>query len=203
MALGLVCILASIGLLAYNQWENRKAEQASAEVLTKLETVIRPRSTVEYYEYDLDPDRLMTAVTIDGWQYIGTLSIPSIDLELPIMAEWSYAGLKIAPGRYSGTTYAQNMVICGHNYAKHFSPIKWLPVGTEVQFTDVDDVTWYYEITSIETLKPTQIEDMIEKGEDDDWDLTLFTCTTGGTARYAVRCTQVFSRVVTPAEWQE
>ena len=40
-----------------------------------------------------------------------TRSIPSIGLELPVMDQWSYAGLKIAPGRYSGTTYADDLVM--------------------------------------------------------------------------------------------
>ena len=36
-------------------------------------------------------------------------------------------------------------------------------------------------------LDPTQ--EMTEKTEEsDEWDLTLFTCTTGGSARCAVRC---------------
>ena len=41
----------------------------------------------------------------------------------------------------------------------------------------------------METVQPTQIEKMTEKTADSaDWDLTLFTCTTGGSARCAVRC---------------
>lgn len=41
----------------------------------------------------------------------------------------------------------------------------------------------------MENLQPTQIEEMTEKTEEsDEWDLTLFTCTTGGSARCAVRC---------------
>lgn len=39
-----------------------------------------------------------------------------------------------------------------------------------------------------EVLQPTQIEKMTVKSSGDDWDLTLFTCTTGGQARYALRC---------------
>ena len=104
------------------------------------------------------------------------------------MAQWSYAGLKVAPGRYSGTTYADDLVICGHNYAKHFSPIKWLAIGSPVHFTDADGLRWNYEVESVETLHPTQIEEMITVTETDSWDLTLFTCTSGGNARYAVRC---------------
>ena len=40
------------------------------------------------------------------------------------------------------------------------------------------------EVDTIETVGGTDIEKM----ESGDWDLTLFTCTTGGKARAAVRC---------------
>ena len=88
---------------------------------------------------------------MNGWDYIGYLSVPSIGLELPVMSQWSYAGLKIAPGRYSGSTYADNMVVCAHNYAKHFSPIKWLTEGAQVYFTDMDGMRWTYEVSYVET----------------------------------------------------
>ena len=136
----------------------------------------------------LDPTQEMTTVEVEGHDYIGVLSIPAAGLELPVMAQWSYAGLKVAPGRYSGTTYADDLVICGHNYAKHFSPIKWLAIGSPVYFTDADGLRWNYEVESVETLQPTQIEEMTTATETDSWNLTLFTCTSGGNARYAVRC---------------
>ena len=145
-----------------------------------------------------DTAREMTVTAIDGWDYIGYLSIPSIGLALPVMSEWSYAGLKIAPGRYSGSTYADNMVVCAHNYAKHFSPIKWLAEGAQVYFIDMDGMRWSYEVSYVENLQPTQIEKMTEKTEDsDNWDLTLFTCTTGGRARCAVRCVRTGYPVLT------
>ena len=199
MVLGALLILASIGLMAYNRWDSDRAERASQEALGKLEENLNETlaetaenneaaSEPEAPQPELDPEQEMTAVEIDGWNYIGYLSIPAVELELPVMSQWSYAGLKIAPGRYSGSTYADNMVVCAHNYAKHFSPIKWLSVGSEVIFTDMDGLRWEYEVVSVETVQPTQIDRMINASAEDDWDLTLFTCTTGGNARCAVRC---------------
>ena len=195
MALGALLILASVGLLAYNKWDADRADKASQQVLGELEDTLtktmeektKPDEVV--LQPELDPTQPMTEVELEGWNYIGYLSIPSIGLNLPVMSEWSYAGLKIAPGRYSGSTYADNMVVCAHNYAKHFSPIKWLAEGAEVYFTDMDGMRWSYEVSVVETIQPTQIEKMTEKTEDsENWDLTLFTCTTGGSARCAVRC---------------
>lgn len=195
MVLGALLILASLGLLAYNKWDAARADKAAQTALGELENTLT--KTIEeknkaddvVLQPELDPDQPMTEVELDGWNYIGYLSIPSIGLNLPVMSEWSYAGLKIAPGRYSGSTYADNMVVCAHNYAKHFSPIKWLAEGAEVYFTDMDGMRWSYEVSAVEIIQPTQIEKMTEKTEDsENWDLTLFTCTTGGSARCAVRC---------------
>ena len=194
MVLGALLILASLGLLAYNKWDAARADKAAQTALGELENTLT--KTIEeknkaddvVLQPELDPDQPMTEVELDGWNYIGYLSIPSIGLNLPVMSEWSYAGLKIAPGRYSGSTYADNMVVCAHNYAKHFSPIKWLQAGAEVYFTDMDGMRWSYEVDNVETLQPTQIEKMTTVTEEDNWDLTLFTCTTGGSARCAVRC---------------
>jgi len=195
MALGALLILASAGLLAYNKWDAARADKASQQVLGELEDTLtktieeKTKADEVVLQPELDPTQPMTEVELEGWNYIGYLSIPSIGLNLPVMSEWSYAGLKVAPGRYSGSTYADNMVVCAHNYAKHFSPIKWLAEGAEVYFTDMDGMRWSYEVSVVETIQPTQIEKMTEKTEDsENWDLTLFTCTTGGSARCAVRC---------------
>lgn len=195
MVLGAVLILCAAGLLGYNRWDAARAEKASQEVLGELEQTMQKTITEHQQENEtaapqpvLDPTQEMTTVEVEGRDYIGVLSIPAVERELPVMAQWSYAGLKIAPGRYSGTTYGDDLVICGHNYAMHFSPIKWLAIGSSVYFTDADGLRWSYEVESVETLRPTQIEEMTTDTETDNWDLTLFTCTSGGGSRYAVRC---------------
>ena len=151
MVLGALLILAAAALLAYNKWDASRADKASQEVLGELEQTLnaaieeKAKSDTVALQPELDPTQEMTVTELNGWDYIGYLSIPSIGLELPVMSQWSYAGLKIAPGRYSGSTYADNMVVCAHNYAKHFSPIKWLTEGAQVYFTVLyaNSMTYY------------------------------------------------------------
>ena len=194
IALGVLALLAAAGLFGYNQWDNARAEKAADQVLTQLEEEIEKPKTI-YPSQSADSassteteEDAMPVTFIDGYDYIGYVSIPSIGLALPVMKQWSYPGLKIAPGRYAGSLYTDDLVIAGHNYARHFSPIKTLAVGTEVLFVDMDGKTWNYEVSAVEVLQPTQIEQMTTKTSRDNWDLTLFTCTTGGQARYALRC---------------
>ena len=126
----------------------------------------------------------MPIETINGINYIGVLDIPAINRELPVLSEWDYSNLKIAPCRYAGSAYLDNMVLCAHNYDIHFGSLKNLSYGDEIIFTDMDGNVFTYKVIEIETLQPTAIEEMTIG----DWDLTLFTCTVGGATRVAVRC---------------
>lgn len=128
--------------------------------------------------------RRVIAGEIDGYRYIGVLYVPSLQLELPVMEEWDYDRLKIAPCRYFGSAYLDNMVIVAHNYPAHFSSLKWVPDGTEIIFTDMDGNEFHYAVSSVETLQPEQTADMIDSG----YALTLFTCNTGGQTRCTIRC---------------
>ena len=46
------------------------------------------------------------------------------------------------------------------------------------------------ELDPEQEMTVTDIDKMITASDEDAWDLTLFTCTTGGRARCAVRCTR-------------
>ena len=130
------------------------------------------------------PDMEMPTKEIDGETYIGVVEIPSLELSLPVMSDWSYPQLKKAPCRYVGSVYSHDAVICGHNYDRHFGRLKELVPGDEVRFTDMDDNVFRYSVCAVEQLAKTAVEEM----QTGDWDLTLFTCTKGGVMRVTVRC---------------
>ena len=132
------------------------------------------------------PDMEMPTKEIDGETYIGVVEIPSLELSLPVMSDWSYPQLKKAPCRYVGSVYSHDVVICGHNYDRHFGRLKDLAVGDEVRFTDMDGNEFSYTVEELEVLRPTAVEEMTVG----DWELTLFTCTLDGKSRVAVRCVQ-------------
>ena len=134
--------------------------------------------------YKLNPQLAMPTMEIDGRNYVGVLEIPVLSLTLPIIGEWSYPSLKLAPCVYTGTAYLNNMVIAGHNYTSHFGGLSRLRYGDRVVFTDFDGNVFQYKVREIETIKGTDIDGMVESG----WALSLFTCTIGGQMRITVRC---------------
>ena len=187
MIAGAALVLAALSLLLWNQRENRQAGDAVEEVLPKVVEQIGEQTggTEETPPSLPDPyDPAMTEVEIDGYAYVGYISIPSLSLELPVMSEWDYTRLKIAPCRYAGSTKTDNLVLCAHNYTRHFGSIKNLAPGDEVFFTDMDGRLWRYAVETVEVLQPTAVDEMTDGG----YDLTLFTCTYGGQSRVTVRC---------------
>ncbi|MGI6743983.1 MAG: sortase [Eubacteriales bacterium] len=143
----------------------------------------------EYFvpDYQLNPEMDMPGVVLDGSRYIGILDIPSLWLSLPIMGDWNDRNLKLAPCRYSGTVYQDDLVISGHNYKTHFGRLNRISIGDRITFTDIDGNVFEFEVAEVEVLEATAIEDMISS----DWQLTLFTCTYDGTTRFTVRCTRI------------
>lgn len=181
--IGLLLIAAALLLCAYNIWDSGRAAASARNILAAMPDAIPGNSDASENMTNTDT---MDTVQVDGNEYIGTLYFPTLDLTLPVMADWDYDKLKIAPCRYSGTT-AGNLVIAGHNYRSHFGPLSNLDTGDEVRFEDVNGKQFIYQVAETEVLQPTAIGEMTSG----DWDLTLFTCTLSGQTRLTVRCTIV------------
>lgn len=188
---GLLLIAAALALAAYNVIDAQRAARSAAQALEALSqtTAVSAADSEEASADDApaylaDPEMPMPTVSFDGNDYIGRVDIPSLGLSLPVISEWSYPRLKIAPCRYTGSAYLDNLIIAAHNYSSHFGNLNRLNTGDTVMFTDVDGNQFTYAVSLIEDLPGTAIEEM-QAGE---WDLTLFTCTLGGRSRVTVRC---------------
>jgi sortase A len=125
----------------------------------------------------------MPVVSYEGNDYIGYLDIPALDLQLPVMSDWSYDKLDLSPCRYSGSFLNGDLIIMAHNYSQFFGKLKNLSPGDTVYFTDGDQETFTYAVTAVEQLDPDDLE-ALNAG---DWDMSLFTCTVGGRKRVTVR----------------
>ena len=189
IGVGLLLIAAALALVAYNIADAQRAAKSAAQALEALEQASPAVSAAEpdaAPAYVADPDMEMPTVTVEGNDYIGQLDIDALGLSLPVISEWSYPALKVAPCRYTGSAYQDNMIIAAHNYSSHFGRLSQLSAGDAVRFTDVDGNVFTYTVSQIEDLPGTAIEEM----QAGDWDLTLFTCTLGGRTRVTVRCTR-------------
>lgn len=196
---GLILVASAVLLLMYNLWDSRRAEESQEEILAEYLSENKKASEVpsdpdgeaadsqDIPDYMLDPDMEMPEFTLSSLgdiSCIGILEIPALDLQLPVISEWSYPALRLAPCRYTGSAYKGDLVIAAHNYQSHFGRLKTLSTGSEVIFTDAVGNRFVYQVAVIEALTPWSVEDMTS-GE---WPLSLFTCTLDSQNRVTVRC---------------
>ena len=207
--LGIAMIFGAVGLYLYNDHEDQQAQEAVdhylPQVIQTIEDkidVLKPTESQTFEESQellteigetdepeediIDPNYYSTEMTIeiiDGYGFIGYLTIPSLELQFPVLSETDDGRLKLSPCRFSGSTKTDNLVIGAHNYTRLFGKISSLRVGNEVHFTDMDGKLWSYRLASIETLQPNEGE-ILSNGE---FPLTLYTCTYGGGSRLTLR----------------
>jgi len=201
VALGLCMVLAGTAMYMMYQKQDQLAGQNASMLLEQFKAnrhffIQAP----ELPDSSLPPEEVPQATevpgetqapelpeqTFSGYSIIGILRIPALDLELPVLKDWSYPLLNVAPCRYSGSLGEGNLIIMGHNYVSHFTPLHQIGVGTAVEFEDAWGTVHCFVVEARETLHKTQGEDLPS-----DYPLSLFTCTAGGQSRLVIRCSQV------------
>lgn len=190
IALGITCILASVGIAVYNRWEDKKAEESAQLLLQSVQLAIdaeddareSPDKLEEDSQGEVNPE--MPTIIVKGYKCIGILSIPVLELELPVFSDWSYEKLRVAPCHYFGSYISGDLVIAGHNYQSHFGRLSGLKPKDIILFEDAAGNIHEYEVVLLETLPPNATENMISSG----FALSLYTCTPGGANRVTVRC---------------
>lgn len=192
MIIGAGLLLCALGFLIYNNYDEKRAAEQSALVLSALtEALPNERRAADSELEEILEGSEMASIEIDGEEYIGVLDIPSQGLSLPVMKDWSYPKLRSAPCRYKGSIFDDSLILVAHNYRQHFGKINNLRLDDIISFTDVDANVYSYRVSHLETISGTAVEDM----EAGDWDMTLFTCNYSGQSRVTVRCVRVPSIV--------
>lgn len=207
--LGLVLVLAgalliggALALYGANRAEDEKAGAAAVQTAAVLQQEIEKaqtqhmETTVLEQPEDVSPEPSMDAPAEDAetqpapvamvgsYEYLGVLSLPSLGLELPVMDDWDYERLKLAPCRQFGSAETDDLVIAGHNYIGHFANLGMLKAGDSVTFTTMDGAVNTYVVAKTDIIDPEDTEKVSESG----YALTLYTCTYGRQSRVTVYC---------------
>lgn len=204
VAVGAALILSALVLLLHNRYADARAGREAETLLAGVEAAIsqgaadgpeetRPsgqetRPTGEETGTEptaaeaLDPE--MPVAMLEGYGYVGYVEIPALGLKLPVMSDWDYTRLEIAPCRQFGSSRRDDLVIAAHNFESHFGRLKEMSLGNTVTFTDMAGIVNTYRAEMIETLSPKDVDAVQNSG----YDLVLYTCTRDGQERVAVFC---------------
>lgn len=180
---GLLLVLTGLGIHLVQERQDTMAGQTAALLLQQLDQKTLPVETAPAEE---NPDPVLPEKVYMGYRLIGSISIPSVGIRLPILHDWSEEMLKVAPCCYSGSISGGDMIIMGHNYKSHFTPLHRIEVGAAVEFENTVGKTFRYRVAEIEYLHRTEGEQLPS-----EYPFTIFTCTPGGLERVVVRCEAV------------
>lgn len=210
VVIGAVLIASALLLFLYNEREDAQAGMQSEEVLSEVHAAIAARKelndtatktlpenneTAEPTEETEPQEKELPAVEVQGYSCIGVLSIPDIEIELPVLSDWDYVRLTVAPCRQFGSSRTDDLVIAAHNYSSHFGALSKLELGAEIIFTDMDGIENHYELKRLVTLAPNAVDEVQYSG----YDLVLYTCTPGGRTRVVAFCDHVAKDAVDTA----
>lgn len=118
---------------------------------------------------------------VDGEEYtiVGTLNIPSLGIEYPILSETSNKLLKVSLTKYWGANPNEvgNMVVVGHNYKnnKFFSNLSKIQHGEIVKITDLAGKTLDYKVYDTYVIDPYD-NACTSQLTDGKTEITLITC---------------------------
>ena len=181
---GLVLVLSGLSIHLMQKQADTAAGKTSAFLLEQLDTKTLTMPTESQPAETIDPQ--LPIKTCMDYDLIGVLQVPSVNLRLPILADWSDELLKVAPCRYQGSLTGGEMIIMGHNYTSHFYPLLSAQLGDTVVLETTEGKTLTFRVDKIEHLHRTEGEKLPSA-----YPLTIVTCKLGGLERVVLRCSAV------------
>lgn len=118
--------------------------------------------------------------TFKGFPMVGTIEIPAINFQSPVLEDASADAIEVAVGIYDGPGLNEvgNTTIAGHNYrdGRFFSNNKKLVEGDKIHITDEAGRKITYSIFKIYTTSPED-SSHLDRETEGRREITLVTCT--------------------------
>ena len=185
----IIAVIIVIGLIGIkytknyiNDKENHKVVETFSRVITENE-----KNTQEI-------------VTMNGYNVIGVVKIPKINLEYPILdidtynPEETKEPMKISIVKYWGGKVNEygNLSIAGHNNydGTMFGKTKKLEIGDIVELTDLQNQTIQYQIYNKFVTDPNDVT-ILETKDETIREVTLITCTNGNRSRLILQAKEI------------
>ena len=187
----LISAIIVIGLIAIKYGKNAINEKEN-------EKVVEAFSNLELVQNNTETNQ--EKLTLNGYEVIGIIKIPKIDIEYPILGmetsnpEKTKEPMKYGIVRYWGDNVNDfgNLSIAGHNNydGTMFGKTKKLEVGDIVQLTDLNKNTIEYEIYAKFVTDPNDIT-ILATNDKTIREVTLITCTNGNKERLIFKAKEI------------
>ena len=204
-----VGVVALLGFLAYDVYEKYAIQKANSDVLEEfdnnisnkedntnqiVENTIEEIPTINVIETDNGGNSSSSSsstkkVTYKGYNVVGKIEIPSIDLAYPILERTTPDSIELAVSVLYGPGPNQigNTTIVGHNYrnGSFFGNNDKLVLGDKIYITDNSGTRLKYNIYNIYETTPDD-SDFITRDTNGKREISLSTCTDNSKSRLII-----------------
>lgn len=207
--LSVVLIVILFSFYVYAEYDRNKNEDISQDILAGMSiednTVMSNEDKVwiialdgvddgSYSNEEFNQAKTLTGkyTASDGTEYttVGTINIPTIDVNYPILSETTDKLLKVSVCKFWGSNPNEvgNLCIAGHNYrnSRFFSKVPKLVVGDIIEITDLSGKTLKYTVYDKFTVDPTDVN-CTSQVTNEKKIVTLITCTNDNKQRVIVK----------------
>lgn len=204
LAIVIIAIIVLLCFFGYDVYKKITTDRSAAEVVGKFDESLNSlnQTTVENVESgeivtpilneELIEQTTSTGnkkVTYQGYNVVGTIEIPAINLKYPILerATVDSIELSVAVLYGPGPNKVGNTVIVGHNYrnGSFFGNNDRLKLGDKVYITDTSGTKIQYNIYNIYQTTPDD-GDYIERDTNGKREISLSTCTDNSKERLII-----------------
>ena len=211
LVISIILIIMLFSFYVYAEYDRNKNEDISQDLLASMnvtedDTTIDKDDSVWVIALDGDDEtNLYSAnqkvseekdtdkyIASNGneYQLVGSIKIPKINVDYPILSETTDSLLKISVCKFWGSNPNEvgNLCIAGHNYrnTKFFSKVPTLKIGDKIEITDLSKKTLNYSIYDIYTVDPSDVSCTTQHTNGKKI-VTLITCTNDSKQRVVVK----------------
>ncbi|MBO7563470.1 MAG: class D sortase [Clostridiales bacterium] len=207
----LICLIVGVVLLLIDPIKNYKRQKITDDMMESIVEVSQATFVVkssgnevsgeefEYYygeeeaggsqlDYKTIVAELPEEVVLNA---LGTISIPSVDINIPLWDDATIVSLRYGAGRLKDTAdpgQEGNMTILGHRMraaGKLFHSLGDVQIGDKIEISTIDGHIYTYVVDTIyEAVEPSDLDKYIDIDDGTGKQVTLVTCTPLGVATH-------------------
>ncbi|MBQ0011882.1 MAG: class D sortase [Clostridiales bacterium] len=206
-----ICLIVGVILLLIDPIKNMRRQKVTDDMMESIVEesqatfVVKSSGNevngedVEYYygeeeygsspaDYDTIVAQLPEEVVLTA---LGTISIPSVDIEIPLWDSATLVSLRYGAGRLEGTCepgQEGNMTVLGHRMraeGKLFHSLGEVKIGDKIEISCIDGNHYTYIVDKIyDSVNPGDLDQYIDIDDGTGKQITLVTCTPLGVATH-------------------
>lgn len=148
---------------------------------------------VQIESHQLEKKSRIMPIEFKGFEIIGKLEIPKLNIDKYILKESTSKALKVSVTKLYGPEINEigNFCIAGHNYNTMLKEIKNLEKNDKIILTDVFGDSVCYEVYDNYQSSPKDVS-CLNQNTGGEKEVTLITCTPGAINRVIVKAVEVY-----------